>query len=156
MPYSHNIRIFVATTLSVLALLTFAPSKASAHSHVSIGIGVGFPIYPGYGYGHVGYYHRPHFWPHHRAYFRPYYRPYFAPLYAPVIVPPPVVYAPPVAYPAPVYEAPVEAVPSSDIYQAPNGQYCREYQSTTRIAGRLRNVYGTACQDAGGTWRIVN
>lgn len=87
----------------------------------------------------------------------------------PVVVrpaPPPVVYAPPppgVVYvqppPAIVYAPPpgaVSAQPAGPVYQAQNGQYCREYQSTVRVGGVVRPSYGTACQQPDGSWRIVN
>lgn len=121
--------------------LTAAP--ASAHGHVSVGIGIGFPVY-GPGWGYYGPY-------------RPYYRPYYAP---PVVyAPPPVVYAaPPVVYaPQPAYyQEPVQAVPTSPVYRASTGQYCREYQSTVRVDGHYENSYGTACQQPDGSWRIAN
>ena len=137
--------------LAALSLIALAPAQAEAHSHVSVGIGVGFPVY-GYGYG--GYY-RPY---HHRPYYPGYYRPYYPPavIYAPppvVYAPPPVVYAPP---PQVVYQQPVQAVPTSDIYRRPNGQYCREYQTNISVQGQWQRSYGTACQDANGTWRSEN
>ncbi len=41
-------------------------------------------------------------------------------------------------------------------YQQPNGQYCREYQTTIHVGGRVENAYGTACREPDGTWRIVS
>lgn len=157
MSHLSTFRRFGLAALSLFAVMALAPTTASARSHVSIGIGVGFPVYPGIGYGHAGYYgngfygHR-HFRPPHRAYYRPYFRPYFPP----VVLAPPIIYAPPPVYAVPVYQQPVQAVPTSDIYRANNGQYCREFQSTANINGSVQATYGTACQDAGGTWRIVN
>jgi len=72
--------------------------------------------------------------------------------------PPPLVAYPP---PAPVYyaPAPVYAPPPATAYAlpaaAPQGE-CREYQSTTTIAGQPESVVGTACRQPDGTWRIVN
>lgn len=68
--------------------------------------------------------------------------------------PPPVVAYPP---PAPVYyaPAPVYAPPPAAAYAAPQGE-CREYTSTTTIAGQPQNMVGTACRQPDGTWRIVN
>ncbi len=34
-------------------------------------------------------------------------------------------------------------------------QYCREYRSTANIAGKEQQVYGTACRQPDGTWKIV-
>ncbi len=67
--------------------------------------------------------------------------------------PPATVYAPP---PAGYYsQAPVEATPTSDVYQTASGQYCREYQSTIRVGGQLQQGYGTACLGEDGAWRVV-
>jgi hypothetical protein len=75
--------------------------------------------------------------------------------------PPPVVYAPPPVYyvpppplvysPPPVYAPAAATAPSSS-----NGQYCREYQSSTVIDGKPQALYGTACLQPDGTWRIIN
>ncbi|MGH7089155.1 MAG: glycine zipper 2TM domain-containing protein [Stellaceae bacterium] len=40
-------------------------------------------------------------------------------------------------------------------YQAEDGRYCREYQSTAVIAGRTQEVHGTACRAQDETWHIV-
>lgn len=53
-------------------------------------------------------------------------------------------------------QMPIQAVPSSDVYQAQSGQYCREYQSQANIAGRMQYGYGTACLQPDGSWRVVN
>jgi len=34
--------------------------------------------------------------------------------------------------------------------------YCREYQTTAIVAGKKQQVYGTACRQPDGTWKIVN
>lgn len=155
MPFSSIIYKPAFASLFAFLLIMLTPAPAFARSHVNIGIGVGFPIYSGIGYGHVGYYHRQHYWPRGRSYYRPYYRSYYAPV---IVAPPPIIYAPPPVYSAPIYDydAPVQATPTSNVYRAPNGQYCREYQATARVGSNLQNVYGTACQDANGTWRIIN
>jgi hypothetical protein len=68
--------------------------------------------------------------------------------------PPQTVYAPaPSAY---YGQAPIDAVPASDVYQTQSGQYCREYQSSVRVNGRLQNGYGTACLGEDGDWRVMN
>lgn len=67
--------------------------------------------------------------------------------------PPPVVYAP---APSGYYgQPPLQAVPTSEVYRGNSGQYCREYQSTIRVGGRLQQSYGTACQGEDGDWRVV-
>ena len=35
------------------------------------------------------------------------------------------------------------------------GRYCREYQQTIVVGGREERAYGTACQQADGSWEIV-
>lgn len=39
---------------------------------------------------------------------------------------------------------------------ANNGQPCREYTFDAIIGGRTKQVYGTACRDAAGDWKIMN
>lgn len=68
--------------------------------------------------------------------------------------PPQVVYAPP---PSAYYDqAPIQAVPASEVYRTSSGQYCREYQSTIRVGGQIQHGYGTACLGEDGDWRVVN
>jgi surface antigen len=40
-------------------------------------------------------------------------------------------------------------------YTAQSGRYCREYKQTIVIDGQTQTGYGTACQNADGTWQIV-
>ena len=40
-------------------------------------------------------------------------------------------------------------------YQAPSGQYCREFQQTVTIGGRTEEAYGTACRQPDGAWKIT-
>ena len=117
-------------------VLVSEASPAAAHSGTFIGLNFGFAYapYP---------YYAPYYYP------QPYY--YYPP---PVVyVPPPVVYAP-----APVYTQPAPRVvnPASAPYVARNGQTCREYQTTSVIGGQRRAVYGTACLQPDGAWRIIN
>lgn len=77
-----------------------------------------------------------------------------APLFAPVPAyypPPPVYYAPP----PPVYYVPPPADEPAPVPAAASRQ-CREYSTTTVIAGAPQEVYGTACLQPDGTWRIVH
>jgi surface antigen len=39
---------------------------------------------------------------------------------------------------------------------ASDGSACREYQQTVTIGGKTERAYGTACQQADGSWRIIN
>jgi hypothetical protein len=102
------------------------------------------------GYGHRQHHRHHHHW-HQRHHYGPRYH-YGYYHYPPVYYPPPpprVVYVP---APPPV----MSAVPTSPIYRAPNGEYCREYQSTVTIDGQPQPSYGTACQQPDGSWRVVN
>jgi surface antigen len=40
-------------------------------------------------------------------------------------------------------------------YQAPSGQYCREFQQTITAGGTTEEAYGTACRQSDGRWQIV-
>ncbi len=35
-------------------------------------------------------------------------------------------------------------------------EYCREYRTTADIAGKKQQVYGTACRQPDGTWKVVS
>ncbi len=142
-----------STLLALAAVTAISPWAAAPAQADSFFFGVsGGDRYRHHRHGpwhHHGY-HRHSYWSGYHGFYRP-----------PVIVaPPPVVYraAPPVVYSAPVYSAPpvVSAVPSSPVYQAPNGQYCREYQGTVVINGRTQPSYGTACLMPDGSWRVAN
>ena len=39
-------------------------------------------------------------------------------------------------------------------YQAPSGQYCREYSQDIVVGGKVEKSYGTACRKADGSWQI--
>ncbi len=36
-----------------------------------------------------------------------------------------------------------------------SGRYCREYQQTITIGGKLEEAYGQACQQPDGSWEII-
>lgn len=106
-------------------------------------------------YGHHRHYNHRHY--HHNYYsYRSYWGPptYYAPPPRVVVVEPPAYYAPPPVIYAP--QGQLSAVPASPVYQAPNGQYCREYQSGVTVSGRVQPSYGTACLMPDGAWRVVN
>lgn len=69
---------------------------------------------------------------------------------------PPVVYQSVTVVPIPIsYQpAPMLANQASASYLS-NGQTCREYQTEIVINGRAEQVYGTACLQSDGAWRIV-
>lgn len=37
-----------------------------------------------------------------------------------------------------------------------HGQPCREYTFEANIGGKIKQVYGTACRDAAGDWKVAN
>ncbi|MAS87966.1 MAG: hypothetical protein CMH30_08350 [Micavibrio sp.] len=37
-----------------------------------------------------------------------------------------------------------------------SGEYCREYQQTIVVGGKEERAFGTACQQADGSWKVVN
>jgi surface antigen len=47
------------------------------------------------------------------------------------------------------------SVTPMNTYQA-FGRYCREYQTTITVAGRVQNGYGKACRQPDGSWQIIN
>ena len=36
-----------------------------------------------------------------------------------------------------------------------NGNFCREFQTTVTIGGKVEQAYGTACQQPDGSWRVA-
>lgn len=106
----------------------------------------------GHRHHHKHWHHRHHHHSHGPRYWSGYHHYYRPPI---IVAPPPVVYhaPPPVVYTDPPV---ISAVPSSPVYQAANGQYCREYQGTVTVNGRSQPSYGTACLMPDGSWRVVN
>lgn len=41
-------------------------------------------------------------------------------------------------------------------YKKPSGQYCREYTTSAVIAGKTQQMYGTACRQPDGTWKVIS
>jgi len=41
-------------------------------------------------------------------------------------------------------------------YTGSSGQYCREYTTTAIVGGRAERVYGTACRNEDGSWRLMS
>lgn len=48
------------------------------------------------------------------------------------------------------------SVTPTKTYQAPTGEYCREYQQTVTVGGKTEEAYGTACRKPDGTWKVKN
>ncbi|HXO02637.1 MAG TPA: hypothetical protein VN900_11305 [Stellaceae bacterium] len=155
-----------AAALALIALTTIS-SPTQARAWVSVGL-----PYPGY------YYPGPYYgYPPPYAYAPPpsyYYPPDYA---SPGAYPPaaaPSAYTSPSAYtpgaPTPSYAPPAGGALAPSAMAAPAapaitytskpaftnaaGQTCREYKTTDATAGR--DVFGTACREADGQWRVVN
>ncbi len=41
------------------------------------------------------------------------------------------------------------------VYQAPDGQYCREFQQTIVVGGQQEQGFGKACRQPDGSWQVV-
>jgi hypothetical protein len=120
--------VALAASASIAALLA-APGSAEARGFVAFGIGV--PL--------GGYYYPPpaYYYPPPPAYYYP----------------PPAVYSPP---PASYSPPPASYSPPAGAAAGPEAQQtCREYKGTSTIDGRQQAIYGTACLQPDGTWRIV-
>jgi surface antigen len=46
-------------------------------------------------------------------------------------------------------------VPTKNV-SVDGNQYCREYRTTANVAGKAQQVYGTACRQPDGSWKVVN
>lgn len=46
-------------------------------------------------------------------------------------------------------------VTPTNTFQRADGSYCREYNQSINIGGRVEQAYGTACRQANGAWQIV-
>lgn len=154
-PARGNMLLLAATAALLVAGLAPRPAAADSFSFgYSTGPWHGRPWYDN------NYRHGRHGYRDSYAYRGGYWGP---PAYRPrvvVVQPPPVRYyvpPPPVVYaPAPYGGPNLSAVPASPVYQAQNGQYCREYQATVVVAGVPQASYGTACLMPDGAWRVVN
>lgn len=47
------------------------------------------------------------------------------------------------------------SVTPMNVYENPQGQYCREYSQTVNVGGKAENAYGRACRQQDGSWKIV-
>lgn len=131
---------------AIISMLSFVatvslPTVAQAFVAFSVGVPFGFPFY---------------------------YPPYPPPPPVPAYYLPPAYYPPPSPYPPPASPAPGAYAPSASPQAPPItytprrawtdafGRQCREYQTSRDVQGRPTKVYGTACRDPDGQWRIVN
>jgi opacity protein-like surface antigen len=69
---------------------------------------------------------------------------------------PPVIYGAPAYYGPPAYESRGRSYGDAGYASAPSSSsYCREFIRQANIGGRLQDVYGTACLQPDGSWRIM-
>ncbi len=121
-----------------LAIPILMPAPAEAFVGVSISVPLGFPFYP------------------------PYPPPYYYPPPPPAYYPPsgsgpPAATQPPGGYaPSAASSAPSITYTPRRAWTDASGRQCREYTTTREIEGRMTKIYGTACRDPDGQWRIVN
>jgi len=52
-----------------------------------------------------------------------------------------------------IYAQPV--IVQQNVQTLSDDRYCREYQTTSRIGGRWRPTYGTACYRPDGSWEVT-
>jgi hypothetical protein len=135
-------RVGVAALAVAVAIGAWAAMPTPAAARFFVGIGVPFPGF----YAPFPYYYPP-------------------PVYYPYYPPPPPAYYPPAYYPpppqaaiptAPAGAAPAAAQASAAItytdrpaFKNAAGETCREYRGAN-------GALGSACQDAGGQWRVAN
>jgi hypothetical protein len=125
---------FGAAAMIAVALSAPAPVEAAGFVGISFGVPFGFPFY---------------------------YPPYPPPYYYPPPPPPAAYYPPPGAqpsggYPPAASRAPAITYTPRRAWTDAAGRQCREYRTTRQTDGRATQVYGTACRDPDGQWRIVN
>ena len=143
-------KILTVAMMSLALIVALSVPEAKAESSFSFSISDG------------GGHHRPrhHYRPSHHRWQHPHFGP--SVIYRPA----PVVYvepAPAVVYESSVVRTPVRYVessslvadPASEPYYSQEGQLCREYQSTGWVGGRQSQIYGTACLQPDGAWRVI-
>lgn len=109
----------------------------------------------GYGYGH--HHGDRHFGHRHRGgvVFHYYgHRP--APRYVYRAPPEVIVVERPVVIERPVAVAPPPGVALGPEVADGSGRYCREYQTTGRIGGRIEQLWGVACLQSDGSWDLAS
>ena|SRR5438067_1708435 len=134
----------VVGALGFLAVVA-APTPAAAWVGVSIGVPFGFPFFAPPVPPPPPYFPPPP--PIPSAYYQP------PPGYPPPAPPTTPGYAPGAATPP---QAPSITYTPRRAWTDASGRQCREYQTTRDVQGRPTKVYGTACRDPDGQWRIVN
>jgi hypothetical protein len=142
---SSQMRLLFAGVAGALAVGAIAALPAPAQARVWVSVGV--PCCGYYGPGpYYGYYPPPYYYTPPSAY-------YYPPPAPPYPAPSPSAYAPPAAAPANPGPASSITYTSKPAFTNASGQTCREYMTNN---GSGQPVYGTACQQADGVWRVVN
>jgi hypothetical protein len=149
-------RLILTGSAAALALIALAALSPPAQARVWVSVGVpccGYYYGPGPYYGYAPPYYQPYAPP-------PYPAPYPAPqgYYPPPGAPAPSAYAPPAGAPPSATAAPASGVAytSKPAFTNAAGQTCREYKTTDTTEAHPVDVYGTACKQADGQWRVVN
>jgi hypothetical protein len=148
-------RLLLTGFAALLAMVGLAMTSPPAEAGFFVGIGVpccGYYYGPGPYYG----YPPPYYYAPPAGYYPPppgYYPPAGAPsAYTP---PPAPNAASPSAMATPMPRgSPQITYTSKPAFTNAAGQTCREYKTTDATAGR--DVFGTACREADGQWRVVN
>jgi hypothetical protein len=145
-------RLLIAVVaLGAAGLTGLAADDARADGGFFFGVGTSF----GHRHGHYhGGYHRwrHHHYPRHSLWGYGY-RPWYQPRYQ---LPPRTVYILPPPQPAPrVLVQPAPQAAPAPVF-AYDTSYCREYSRTAVVNGAPVEIYGTACRQPDGSWRIVN
>ena len=159
-PTGWAARLFIAGSVAALALIALVTTPSPARA---FWIGVGWP----FGYyapgPYYGYYPPPYYYPPAYGYYPP--GAYYPPAPAPSANTPPAVasYTPQSggAAPAPPTSGAAPGTPKVTYTNKPAfnnsaGQTCREYKTTDTTSGHSVDVFGTACKQADGQWRVVN
>jgi len=47
-------------------------------------------------------------------------------------------------------------VTPTETYRTPDGTYCREYRTSATIGGQPQRVFGTACRQPDGAWKLMS
>lgn len=157
---TRNHARFVFAGLAAIAAIA-ALGAAPAHARIFVGVGLPFGYYgPGPYYAYPGPYYSPYYYP--PSYYAP---PPAYSYYPPAAGPAPSAYAPPAgnssARPAPSASAAPTAAPGAaagvtytdkPAFTNSAGQTCREYKTSSTG----HDIFGTACQQTDGQWRVVN
>ena len=141
--------------LLALALGIGAWGGAPAPAAAQFPFGFGMP-FPGL-YAPWAYYPPPAYYAHYPP---PVYYPPPAPAYYPppaqAGAPAPAAGSPPAGAPAPGAGAAAITYTSRAAFTNATGETCREFTAAQDPGARSTPIYGTACRDAGGQWRVAN